>query len=1133
MNEITDELIKKILDFWKKYDEDNLSVENVREFFELEELVTLLFNDSYSFKNHWIIEHFQNSVMGMNNLFSKEEADRIIDSLDSANSYQMFPFLSDDKLLLYIKSASLNDLALMQFLSSDKAKIEAYDFIKKHKQEDFKYDKDRYDKYIFSLESDELKLMCLKKYKWTNDEKNKIICSLKDDAVKESYISFFNSGKVSIIRSLSTDEKKEYYLQKYFKLLSWYDKASIVASFSSDEKKEQYLKNYFNIFGDWGKVVIISSLSSQEQKLNYLNFCNDDVKVNMIIEINGRPYDFAEKIIDSIKDSRKIEDLFLENNISENLIVKYLHLIKNPRVLSAIINDLSDENKVKFLDKMSENKVIKLVKELDDDLKFKAFKYIKNPKLVISLIEHCEDFPEFGEEYEYLIDLYANYYNLNREHLFYLVNNTSLSLLKVIKNNNIVKTINSSSEEFEVIKILFDKENAKLNNSAMNDTLNTLLQRKFRIKHSDTVLIFSEIISAIQNGEKNNVINILNTICEDLEVRKKLDEHHLAMDEFVDLLLVQNEQALDILHKLTAQYIMKKRNDYVKENLYPILLASTNNKYDKNDLMKYMINNYPVGLLMYIFNCINTYDFYNNDEIKLNNDKELLKKIILYKKNPTMYNPIPEEVQRNLKTFNSLFEKGIARKACGFFSDVNFERKITEFKYVDPEFIIDIMMNLDIDKMRVGLFNDSEMLNKLISSWEQYKIGGWGNSLEVLLSDCGVMWEPEVIANFIQYFPLSYETLQKNNDGKPLTKLSLTALFDLAYCYGTDSKKYEVLLGSENFKLISSDPGPNKSTMVKEERLKKAIDYVKIARKRGVVTVPPVDRDFVLSNGKKINIVVGNFSNMINLTYGERTGACMRMGGHADSLFNFCLEDENGFHIRFVNPQTGNFVSRVSGFRNGNTVFLNELRYSVDQNYSNKDVVEACKLVAEELISSSKNSSFPIENVVVSKFFAMQESGMECVDFGIDKATKGMKDFYTDITTVGIVLATSNPDGALVPIKQGTKKASRYPVIRDKKRILYNKEASEYAAHLKCLDQVLSGVDIENVEVKTDTNIIVCFAGEDWCVTVDVNGKLETYIMSNTNNKTQAYAESQQALEYLKQNINKEIELSHRSSFGM
>ena len=117
-----------------------------------------------------------------------------------------------------------------------------------------------------------------------------------------------------------------------------------------------------------------------------------------------------------------------------------------------------------------------------------------------------------------------------------------------------------------------------------------------------------------------------------------------------------------------------------------------------------------------------------------------------------------------------------------------------------------------------------------------------------------------------------------------------------------------------------------------------------------------------------MHVVVGNFTHPSNLTHGERTGACMRIGGAGKSLFDFCLEDDNGFHIRFVNPKTGKFVSRVSGFRNGNTVFLNELRFSEDSEYTNKDVVEACKLIARELIEVSKESELPIDNVVVTDF---------------------------------------------------------------------------------------------------------------------------------------------------------------------
>ena len=112
---------------------------------------------------------------------------------------------------------------------------------------------------------------------------------------------------------------------------------------------------------------------------------------------------------------------------------------------------------------------------------------------------------------------------------------------------------------------------------------------------------------------------------------------------------------------------------------------------------------------------------------------------------------------------------------------------------------------------------------------------------------------------------------------------------------------------------------------------------------------------------------MGNFTSPINLTHGERTGACMRIGSNADSLYHFCLEDENGFHITFKDPKTGKYISRVSGFRNGNTVFLNELRCSLKPNkYSDADLEAFCQKTAEMLITKSKESGYPIDNVWVS-----------------------------------------------------------------------------------------------------------------------------------------------------------------------
>lgn len=130
------------------------------------------------------------------------------------------------------------------------------------------------------------------------------------------------------------------------------------------------------------------------------------------------------------------------------------------------------------------------------------------------------------------------------------------------------------------------------------------------------------------------------------------------------------------------------------------------------------------------------------------------------------------------------------------------------------------------------------------------------------------------------------------------------------------------LLGEENAKLINTNPSPNAVVGdVRYERNKLSFDYLKVMYNRNKVNVPPIDEDITLENGKVINVNVGNFTNPINLTYGERTGACMRIKGAGADLFDFCLRNDAGFHIRF-STNDGRFVSRVSGFRVGNTVFF-------------------------------------------------------------------------------------------------------------------------------------------------------------------------------------------------------------------
>lgn len=1091
-----EQLIKKILNFWKEYDGESINSSELRNTFNHYEIATILHDDNFSHDYYNIVSNFQDKIYKLDGLFTKKEAEELVELVQ--DPVYFFEYLSDEKLLSYVSDDNFNIIEdVARNLTSDESKIRGFNMVK-----------DSYLKaaFVSSLNSDELKLKYLRRV--SSDNISRVISSLKDESLMEKYITFFNSKKGDIIRNLSSDDKKIFYLKKFFRVLTNEDKANI-----------------------------ISSLKNDEQILYFLNFCNDSVKADVASYIHNRSNEFIDKIIQTIKNKKHLSKLLKYNRVNEQLIIKYIDQITDIKDLIEIVSELKDKYKIKYLDKFNDKKKIELINDMyDSDLKFKAFGYIDNKEVLFELIEHCENFPNYSNDFEYIIDLYCNKYNLSKERLLFVVKNVSLSILKVIENPNIIKIFKTSQENFMKVMQILDKEQLKMDPSAMNDILNTLLQREFRIKSPEIILVFPNMLNAIENKDKEFLLEKLNEISQNFDVNSELSQNNWSLLQFIDLLLNKNEAAINCLHIICTKFIRDKRNKYIQDKMQISLEMSTITKYDKNDLMKYMIYNYPVELIICFFPCISDVEeskyFTEEEQIFLNN-RDLIKEIILYRKNPNNYHQIPENVKNNMKLFNNVFAKSVSNLTTEDFVDVNIDKKKCEFKNVDSEFLVNIMMYLDIDRLEKSLFNNPELFEKLMKFWKQYKIGGWGNTFNLLLSNAGIIVDAEIIANFIQYFGLSYESLQEKIEKGELANISLTALIDLAACYSSESKKYSMVFGTENFKYIASNPGPNASTMLKENRIEKAVQLLKTIRTRDYVTVPPVDQDFTLKNGKKINIVVGNFSNIINLTYGERTGACMRIGGAGKSLFNFCLEDENGFHIRFSNPDTGNFVSRVSGFRNGNTVFLNQLRYSEDLSYTNKDIVEACKLIADELIRLSKNSSFPIENVVITSDYSMKYSNMLEKNLGISDPQLGMKKFYTDVSSTSIVLSTSNQNNELVEPKLGVKGIPKYPVKRDKQKILYNRDCQEYVAHLKSLDQVLSGYAVDDVDIEIDQNLIVCFAGEDWCVTIDKDGNLNEYIMSNTNNKQQAIDEVQSALMYLRQNLDKEITISNNVSLGM
>jgi hypothetical protein len=351
-----------------------------------------------------------------------------------------------------------------------------------------------------------------------------------------------------------------------------------------------------------------------------------------------------------------------------------------------------------------------------------------------------------------------------------------------------------------------------------------------------------------------------------------------------------------------------------------------------------------------------------------------------------------------------------------------------------------------------------------------------------------------------------------------IKNITLPAMIDMAECYSMESNKLAILLGKDNVKLIASNPGPESAPLSKEKRIEKAEKFIQIMYERKHVSIPTSDMDVELRNRKKMNIVIGNVSNPINLTYGERTGACMRIGGHGDNLFNFCLRDDNGFHIRFTNPEDENFVSRVSGFRNCNTVFLNLLTLSKDSRYTNEDVREACEIAARFLIEQSQNSPTPIENVVIAPDCVYRDE--KTTPLRVSNVKKGIGNFYSDVrANHAVVIATSNEDNTLVPVKLGNSGIKKYPVQRGKIRKYDSERANEQMDRIEMLDQILSGKTIDETTTRPKKDIAFCYCGEDWYVMVDTKGNISEYVMESTNKREFANREKKDCIRQIKQQL--------------
>ena len=118
------------------------------------------------------------------------------------------------------------------------------------------------------------------------------------------------------------------------------------------------------------------------------------------------------------------------------------------------------------------------------------------------------------------------------------------------------------------------------------------------------------------------------------------------------------------------------------------------------------------------------------------------------------------------------------------------------------------------------------------------------------------------------------------------------------------------------------------------------------------------------------------------LLAGIRTDACFKVDGNDNDFLHYCALDKNGFVLK-IDDHDGNFIARGSGFRNGNYVYINQLRTIYDEGgdgyegiykSEKEEIINTFYVACKDIVNASQNNTKEtdkIDYVFVNNAYAL------------------------------------------------------------------------------------------------------------------------------------------------------------------
>ena len=978
----------------------------------------------------------------------------------------------------------LNDDVLDRLMYDKKWKNHLYNILAAFKNDEYR------EKFIHGL---------------TGEAKQYAIETLKSDELREKYINEVPANRRgSIIIRFQNPETRKKYLSGLTDL-----KATIISYMETDEEKMDYLDQYRLVLSQEEKGKIIAHLSDMDNIKKYISEITKPkglLSFFRSFDVN-RDLEFAKQLLEYAQHPDAISNLWgVIRSANDSFDEYFINRVDNQKALYDMLGGITRKQEKLIAKKLDSENASKYLKSRKEDSEIWIFARCNDEKLVFQTIEHANFSTPYEEEYRPLVEMVAKHYNVSFEHLLELTKLTDCHVLNFMNNENIIEALKLSDEDFNKYLRLFDKNNCDMNMSTISTMVTTLGHKAFGIENPGDVYIFINTLHDVDDNKIDEAIAKIRTVYDSIDASK----YNIDIDTLISGILAKNSDTRKIYNAMTYDYLTVKRNEYLAKNADSFLSACTTPEYEKNAMIRYCFKHFDLENLRSIFEAYSYYIRNAEIEVKsLYENKPLIDQLIQFKKDPNSFGPLTAEMKAALRPFGEICAV-IFKHYLSAYNRIAGIPVEYENPPIKGELLVTLMANIDMDKFKDTLLTNDELYEDLLGRLDKYDMVGWGSRFSKLSEQADIDVDSMLVGGYISNYSLisqkRKEMIENNQRFTFMSELNLTD------CLDSDANIFATLIGQEDYRLIRRNPHPNPSPAKKKDRIKEAVVCLKKMHNRKSITVPPVDENVLLRSGKKINIKIGNTNDTINLTYGERTGACMRLGGAGKTLFHFCLNDENGFHMSFNDPNTGELISRVSCFRNGNTVCLNQLRDPIKSTYSNEDVVEACKILCNKIIEMTKNSRHPIENVIASGDYALYNEPVKTFD--CKNIKKGLPNFYCDIKEGGAVVMATKDNGPLREIKPNPGAAERYPIGRANVKKFELKKAIGAVKHIEALDLFYGGCSIDKIELE-DKPVSVAYTGEDWYVALTNDGEIISYMQKNSLNKTAARLEMEEYIKVL------------------